>query len=80
MKVSLNGILSTAADGASEIDLTAGTIRELLQKLEERYPRMAPHVKDGIAVAINGQIFRDSWNQPIPEDAEVYLLPRIAGG
>ena len=33
-----------------------------------------------IAVAINGEIFRDGWNQPIPEDAEVFLLPRIQGG
>jgi len=31
-------------------------------------------------VSINGRIFRDSWFESIPEDAEVYLLPRIAGG
>jgi hypothetical protein len=33
-----------------------------------------------VAVSINGKIFRDSWQEPLPEGAEIYLLPRIQGG
>ena len=32
------------------------------------------------AVAIDGVIYRDDWTQRIPEDAQVVLIPRIAGG
>lgn len=34
----------------------------------------------GIGVSINGRIYRDTWDQTLPEDAEIYLLPRIPGG
>ena len=60
--------------------MDAGTIRELLRKLVERYPRMQSHVDDGVAVSINGEIFRDNWGESIPEGAEIFVLPRIQGG
>jgi len=79
-EVHLWGALRPAADGASVIRLEAETIRELFRKLEERHPGMAPHIARGIAVSINGKIYRDSWSEKIPADAEIYLLPRIQGG
>jgi sulfur-carrier protein len=79
-EVHLWGALRPAAGGASFVEIEAGTIRELFRKLEEQYPGMAPHIARGIAVSINGKIFRDSWGEKIPEKAEVYLLPRIQGG
>ena len=79
-EVHLWGALRPAAGGASFVEIEAGTIRELFRKLKEQYPGMAPHIARGIAVSINGKIFRDSWGETIPEKAEVYLLPRIQGG
>jgi len=78
--VSLSGSLRDAADGAASIPIEAASIRELLRKLVERYPRMQSRIDEGVAVSINGQIFRDNWSEPIPEGAEVFLLPRIQGG
>ncbi len=80
MEVLLSGALRDAADGQASIELEAKTIRELLRKIEERFPKMASVISDGVAVSINGQIYRDSWGQPIPEGAEVFVLPRIPGG
>ena len=80
VEVHLWGALRPAAGGASAVEIEAGTIRELFRKLEEQYPGMAPHIARGIAVSIDGRIFRDSWCEKIPEKAEVYLLPRIQGG
>ncbi len=51
-----------------------------MAKLEERYPLMSAHIETGIAVSINGTIYQDSWAEKLPEDAEIYLLPRIQGG
>ncbi len=80
MQVGLSGPLRVAADGEESINIEAETIRELLTRLQERYPAMKQHMEIGIAVSINGMIYRDNWSTRIPADADVYLLPRIAGG
>lgn len=80
LQVNLSGSLRDATDGAASVEIDAVTIRELLRKLVERYPRMQSRVDEGVAVSINGQIFRDNWGEAIPEDAEIFLLPRIQGG
>jgi molybdopterin synthase sulfur carrier subunit len=80
LEVSLSGSLRDAADGAASVSIEAATIRELLRKLVERYPKMQSRVDEGVAVSINGDIYRDNWSEPIPEGAEVFLLPRIQGG
>ena len=67
-------------DGADSVNVEASTIRELLTRLQDRYPRLEEFEEDGIAVAINGTIYRDSWQTPIPADAEVFVMPRIVGG
>ena len=79
-EIHLWGALRPAADGASVISVDAKTIRELFRKLEEDYPGMTPHLARGIAVSINGRIYRDSWQTELPDGAEIYLLPRIQGG
>jgi molybdopterin converting factor small subunit len=79
-EIHLWGALRPAAGGAPSVSIDAETIRELFRKLEERYPGMAPHIARGVAVSIDGKIFRDSWNEKLPHGAEIYLLPRIQGG
>ena len=79
--VKLAASLRDVTDGADEIRIDAGTIRELIRKLVERYPKLQGRVdQQEIAVSVNGEIFRDERNVTIPDGAEVYLLPRIQGG
>ena len=80
LKVCLSGPLKAAADGATSVAINAATIRELLRELVKHYPDMQSQLDDGIAISVNGQIFRDSWSENIPKDAEIFLLPRIQGG
>ncbi len=79
-EVGLSGSMRDAAGGAASVSIEAATIRELLRKLVERYPRMQSRVDEGVAVSINGEIYRDNWGEPIPDGAEIFLLPRIRGG
>jgi molybdopterin converting factor small subunit len=72
--------LRAAADGKETIELEAKTIRELLTRLVDHYPGMQKQLDAGIAVAINGEIYRDNRSALIPDDSEVFLLPRIQGG
>ncbi len=80
LDVKLTASLRECADGAASISIEASTVRELLSRVVERYPRMQRRIDEGVAVSINGEIFRDDWREPIPEGAEVFLLPRIQGG
>ena len=80
MQVSLTGPLRNAAGGAADVEISAGTIRELLVKLTEQYPDMNSHMEQGIAVSVDGTMYRDDWDVEIPDGVEVVLLPRIQGG
>ena len=79
-RVVLSGTLKELAGGAAQIEIEAGNVRQLLRALGERYPALAPHLDDGYAIAIDGQIFQDAWFAPIGPDSEVHLVPAIRGG
>jgi sulfur-carrier protein len=78
--VTLIGNLRQFTGGESELDVEAASVRQLFARLGERYPSLAPHLEQGIAVAIDGQIYQDALLQEIGPDSEVHVLPQIAGG
>ena len=79
-RVVLVGNLKRYTGGETELELEAGTVRQLFRELGERYPELKPHLEAGLAVAIDGQIYQDAWLEPVPSQSEVHLLPQIAGG
>ncbi|MGO1118854.1 MoaD/ThiS family protein [Rhodovibrionaceae bacterium A322] len=79
-KIVLWGALTHATQGQKELQLDVSNVRQLLQQLGQDYPAMQPQLKKGVSVAINGEVFRDNWFAPIPADAEVFVLPKLAGG
>ncbi len=76
----MTGPLRSAAGDAASIEIEAVSIRELLRKLVEQYPEMDQHLDQGIAVSVDGTMYRDDGDVQIPSDAEVVLLLRIQGG
>ena len=78
--VTLIGNLRQYTGGVIELDVEAATVRQLFARLGERYPALAPHLEQGLAVAIDGQIYQDALLQPIAPDSDVHVLPQIAGG
>lgn len=80
VEVTLWGSLAAAAEGNSKVEIEAKDIRELFKRLSERFPGLEPLMDRGIAVAIDGTIYRDTWSKQLPAGAEIYLLPRLAGG
>jgi molybdopterin synthase sulfur carrier subunit len=80
VRVSLNGVLRANAGGAASIEIEAASIGELLTKLTDRFPDLSEDLARGIAVAIDGVVYRDDWTQKIPKQAQVVLMPRIEGG
>jgi molybdopterin converting factor small subunit len=80
VEVTLWGSLGAAVGGKEKIEVEAKDIRELFRKLAEQYPAVAPFIERGVAVSIDGVIYRDTWSKELPEGAEIFLLPRLAGG
>lgn len=78
--VTLIGTLRQYTGGITELEVDAATVRQLFARLGEKFPALAPHLEQGLAVAIDGQIYQDALLQPIAKDSEVHVLPQIAGG
>jgi len=79
-RVVLNGNLRQLIGGTGELELDVDDVRQLFNQLGERYPELAPHLAEGIAVAIDGAIFQDALFASIGPDSEVHVIPKIAGG
>lgn len=80
VRVRLWGSLAAAADGQTEVEIEASTMREMLDRLAEKYPATLPQLERGVSVAIDGRIYNDSWFTPIHPESEVVLLARLKGG
>ena len=79
-RVILVGNLAQLTGGVAEFQLPATSVQQLFRQLTELHPDIGRHLTEGVAVAIDGQIFQDPLLEPIAPDSEVFLLPQIAGG
>ena len=80
VQVRLSGPLKAAAGGQTMIEVEAANIHQLLSRLGQDHPKLKPLIDRGVAVSIDGQIYRDDWFRAIPPGSEVFILPRMAGG
>jgi sulfur-carrier protein len=79
-RVVLIGNLAQLTGGVAEFTISATSIKQLFDRLAELHPEIGPHLQEGVAVAIDGQIYQDTLLEPIRPDSEVFILPQIAGG
>ena len=73
-----SGLRRFAAD-QTVVELQARNVREMLDALVVAHPALAPVIKAGISVAVNGVVATD-LNAAIEPTDEVYLIQRIKGG
>ena len=66
--------------GASEFEVEAATVREVIASLDARFPGLGEFIDRRMAFAIDGEIHQDAWFSPIRPDSEIYLIPKIGGG
>ncbi len=79
VKAVLSDHLLTLTGGEREVEVTAGSFRELLLALEQRWPGCT-RVLSRCAAAIDGQIYQDAFLEPLQPDSEVFFMQRIEGG
>jgi molybdopterin converting factor small subunit len=78
--VTLTGNLRQLSGGVAEMEIEAASVLQLIARLGAACPALAPHLAEGVAVAIDGQIYQDALLQEISAGSEVHILPAVAGG
>ena len=68
------------AGGLDHFEVDAPTVRALLAALDARHPGLGAHVRESMAIAIDGEIHHNAWNEPLARDTEVVFVPGIVGG
>lgn len=66
-------------NGAAELDIPAANLFALVRALDQRAPGFAHAVEESGLLAVNGTA-ADDWSIALAADAEVLIVPRIAGG
>ena len=66
--------------GRTEFKVQATSFRRLVTELDQMCPGLGHQVEEGMAVAIDGEIFQDAYSVELRPDSEIFLIPKIAGG
>ena len=66
--------------GESVLEVEANTFRRLVLELDRRFPGLGHQVEEGMAIAIDGEIYQDAYAARFTQESEVWLIPKIAGG
>jgi molybdopterin converting factor small subunit len=83
--VRLPSLLRPLAGGASQVRATGATLREVIDDIDRQHPGLKERILDGdhirgdTMLAVNADEAQD-LNTPVAPDAEVHILPSIAGG
>ena len=83
--VRLPSLLRPLAGGADKVAVSGATLRDVIDDLERQHPGLRDRIVDAgmirgdTMIAINADEAQD-LDAPVPEDAEVHILPSIAGG
>ena len=88
VEVRLPTVLRTYAGGAPVVTLDGATVGEVLGKLVAEYPGMAGQVvqADGslhkfVNIYLDDDVrYLDGVDTPVPDGAEMSILPAVAGG
>jgi molybdopterin converting factor small subunit len=89
VEVRLPTVLRNHAGGASAVSVDGGTIGEVLAKLVAEYPGMAGQVLTesgamhkfvNVYVDDDDVRYLQGLDTPVPDGAEVSILPAVAGG
>jgi sulfur-carrier protein len=81
--------LRADADGAASLSVGSGDLEAVLREVRERWPLLGRricdergHVRRYINIYVNGEDVRalDGLRTPVPDSADIHVLPSVAGG
>ena len=79
-RVHFSAGLRSFTGGVADLVVPAGTVRQLIKALDERFPGIGERLSSGTSVSIDGEIIADALYEALPEDSEVHFLETLGGG
>ena len=79
-------LLRDLTAGQETVTVPGATVRQVIEALDRLYPGIQDRLCDanglraGMAVAVDTQVARLGWSQPVGDQSEVHFLPAVAGG
>ena len=80
IEVALWGGLKPFAGGEDTVTVWAATTGDVLREIVKAHPALEDHIDAGVSVVVNSKVIASSLTHPIPEGAEVVLMPQLKGG
>ena len=78
--------LRELANGAEKVDVEAGSVRQIVERLDAEFPGIADRLcqgdelRPGLSVSVDGRVSGLGLLQKVPPGAEVHFIPAIGGG
>lgn len=66
--------------GATEFEIEAQTLYDVIRTLDARYPGLGEHLEEETTVAIDGEISEVGYYQAVRPGCEIFFIPKIEGG
>lgn len=79
-------LLRSLTGEQARVDVDGGTVGELIEALEARYPGLQARLLLGerlhptLSVAVDGEISLLGLRQPVRSESEIHFLPAVRGG
>jgi sulfur-carrier protein len=79
-------LLQSLTAGEEKVVVSGGTVGELIDNLEARFPGVKDRLVQGgeirphIAVAIDGDVSPEGLEQDVQESSEIHFIPALSGG
>jgi molybdopterin synthase sulfur carrier subunit len=79
-------LLRELTGGEEKLSVPGGTVQQVIDHLDERYPGLKARLCDegrlrpNIVVVVDGIASRQQLRHPLTETSEVHFVPAISGG
>ena len=84
--VLIPALLRDLTGGQQRLEVQGATLRQVLKSLGVQFPAITERlledglVRPGVSFAVNGDIVAHGLTEPIPDDAEITIVPAVSGG
>ena len=84
-RVLLPALLRPLAGGASSVEASGATLREVIENVDRQHPGLRERIVDAgairpdVMIAVDADEVRD-LDAPVDAGSEIHILPAIAGG
>lgn len=85
-RVFIPSLLRELAAGQQHVDVDGATVREVIERLDERFPGMKnrlienDRLRPNLALIVDGEVSSQKLRHKVTEKSEIHFMPALSGG